>query len=108
MAVQKRNLLGLIQPQINQSVVDLINRRRRQIMVHSVIYYRLGTSIIEDSLFDKWAYELVDLQNKYPNESAKADLYKEFKDWDGTTGFNLDYTGFLDKAEYLLKIYEVK
>lgn len=76
-------------------------------MVHSAIYYRLGTSLIEDAQFDKWAYELVDLQKKYPKESEKADLYEDFKDWDGTTGYNLDFNKFLGLADYLINICEV-
>ncbi|WP_375790254.1 DNA ligase LigA-related protein [Paenibacillus agricola] len=36
---------------------DLIARRRRQIFVHSAIYYRLGTSVIDDATFDRWGRE---------------------------------------------------
>lgn len=103
----KRSLLPVSAPVLDTSIVAMITRRRRQLMVHSAIYYRLGTSLIEDKLFDKWAYELVDLQKKYPEESKKADLYEDFKDWDGTTGYNLNYTGFLGLADYLINICEV-
>lgn len=106
--MSKRSLLTpIITPTIDKSIIALITRRRRQLMVHSAIYYRLGTSLIEDSVFDKWAYELVDLQRKYPNESRQADLYDDFKDWDGTTGYNLNYTRFLGLADYLINVCEV-
>ena len=105
--VQKRSLLNQLSPSILDSkIIELISRRRRQIIVHSAIYYRLSTSLITDNQFDKWAYELVDLQKKYPKESCKADLYQEFKEWDGTTGFNLNFNSFLGLAEYLIRICE--
>lgn len=100
----KRSLLELSSPSLNEEIIRKITRRRRQLMVHSAIYYRLGTSLIEDSTFDKWAYELADMQKQYPQESLKADLYDDFKDWDGTTGYNLNYTQFLGLADYLIKI----
>ena len=76
-------------------------------MVHSYIYYRLGTSIIDDKQFDKWAYELRDLQKQYPNESKKAELYEEFKEWDGTTGYYLNSFAFASIAQFLIKYKEV-
>lgn len=110
MAVQKRNLLGIISNKsdniLDQSIVELINRKRRQIMVHSAIYYRFCTSIISDAEFDKWSRELVKLQKDYPKESEAAPLYDDFKDWDGSSGYNLNYYPFLGTAEYLMKICE--
>lgn len=58
-------------------------------LVHSFLYYKLDNSIIHDRDFDKWALELVDLQRDYPEESKEAELYEEFINWDGTTGFDL-------------------
>jgi len=70
-------------------IVEVITRRRRQILVHSCIYYRFGTSIINDATWDKWAYDLVDLQERYPAKSKEAELYDIFKDFDGSTGYHL-------------------
>ena len=81
-------------PYIEETGVrQLIRRRRRQILVHSCIYYRLGTSIITDKQFDEWARELVDLQNSYPQISKSLEFYEDFKNWDATTGFNLPSIG---------------
>jgi hypothetical protein len=52
----------------------------------------MGTSIIEDSQFDKWARELVKLQNDHPDVAAQVDFHKSFIGFDGTTGFDLPYT----------------
>lgn len=91
---------------LDVKIIELIKRRRRQILVHSAIYYRFGTSLIEDFTFDKWARELRDLQNKFPNESKESEFYEEFKDWDATTGYNLPVYPFLDKADQLIKYSE--
>lgn len=85
-------------------VMELITRRRRQLYAHSVIYYRNDTSIITDALFDKWAYELRDLQSLYPDESAAAPFAEEFANWDGTTGFDLPWNAWAEaKAAQLMR-----
>lgn len=100
--VQKRSLLAPAKKQLDPVIMEKIKRRRRQIMVHSLIYYRMSTNLIDDKIFDKWAYELVDLQKNYPEESKEVELYDDFKDWDGSTGFNLNYFPFWHIAERLL------
>lgn len=73
-------------------IIELINRRRHQILVHSYLYYELGESIISDYDFDYWSKELVDLQAQYPEESKAVKYYEEFKDFDGSSGFDLPYS----------------
>jgi len=95
---------------MKKKIKELIRRRRRQILVHSCIYYRFGTSIVEDSTFDEWAYELVELQKNNPEISKSTLLYDEFKDFDGSTGFDLP-TGepwVVDKAYRLIKENKVR
>lgn len=84
--------------------LELINRRRRQILVHSCIYYRLNNNLITDKQFDEWAYELVDLQKQYPEIAEQAVFAESFKDFDGSTGFNLPihHPWVLRKAQQLL------
>ena len=63
---KKRNVVGskqLNNVPITTDVLQTINQRERQIMVHSYLYYERDTSIITDSTFDKWMRELVDLKN---------------------------------------------
>jgi hypothetical protein len=74
------------------TITELINRRRMQMLVHSYLYYQLGESIISDYDFDYWAKELVDLQRDYPEESKQVRYYEEFKDFDGSSGFDLPYS----------------
>lgn len=70
---------------------DLILRRRRQILVHSCIYYRFNTSLITDHKFDEWCYELVALQKKFPELAKELPYADVFRDFDGSTGYDLPY-----------------
>jgi hypothetical protein len=70
-------------------IKEKITRRRKQILVHSCIYYRLNSNLISDHTYDEWAYELVKLQNKYPNLSSRCPHHKAFKDFSGDTGYHL-------------------
>lgn len=76
---------------VQQSISEKIQQRRYQMLVHSYLYYGLNTSIVSDSDFDKWAKELVLLQKAYPEEAVKARYHDEFKNFDGSSGFDLPY-----------------
>lgn len=90
---------------LDRPISEIINQRRRQLLVHSIIYYEFNENIISDHTWSKWAMELVSLQNQYP-DIAKTCIYAEsFKDFDGSTGFNLplDDPWACAKAQQLLK-----
>lgn len=72
---------------------ELIIRRRRQMLVHSVLYYRMDQPIWGDLEFDKAARELVKLQADYPDIAKECPYADEFADWDATTGFHLQSLG---------------
>jgi len=74
---------------MDRTIIEKIQQRRLQILVHSCIYYVFDTNIIEDSQWNNWAKELVQLQEQYPEEAAEAIRSDDFKDFDGSTGFNL-------------------
>lgn len=76
---------------MNDKILSLIERRRRQILVHSYIYYELDTNIIDDSTWSKWALELEELQKHYPEESASGVYFEDFKNFDHSTGAGLNY-----------------
>lgn len=69
-----------------KDVAELLNRRRRQILVHSIIYYKMDDNLISDSAWSAWATELEELQKKYPDIAAKVPYAEEFKDFDHSTG----------------------
>lgn len=72
-----------------ERVKGLINRRRRQILVHSIIYYKYDTNLISDSTWSNWAKELLDLQLNYPELSKECIMFEYFKDFDPSTGYTL-------------------
>lgn len=94
---------------MNDEIKEKINRRRRQLLVHSYIYYELNQNIIDDMTWSKWAMELKDLQEKYPEESSEVPYADEFKGWDGSTGAYLIYDSSIRHlGKYLLKLKEGK
>ena len=70
-------------------VAAKIAQRRRQILVHSIIYYRFDDNIVPDHKWMQWARELQQLQTQYPELAAQGPLAKEFADWTGESGFRL-------------------
>lgn len=64
----------------------------------------MNESIIADGDWDKWARELVNLQSTYPTIAEQCFLHDEFKDFDGTTGFDLPLCAAwaVSKAHYLI------
>lgn len=84
---------------------ELIHRRRHQILVHSYLYYRMNINLISDHTFDDWSMELVKLQKDNPKFSNQGIYAEYFKDFDGTSGFDLPHhlPEVAARAERLLK-----
>ncbi len=94
-------------PRYDRPIKEVINQRRRQLIVHSVLYYRMNTNIVSDHDFDRWCKELVDLQMMYPKESSEVPFAEEFKDFDGSTGFHLASIPWgQEKAQQLLNYHK--
>ena len=80
---------------MNQQVFQKIQQRRLQLLVHSCIYYEMNTNIVSDAQWSRWAKELIQLQQEYPQEAAEVGKYTDtysfevFKDFDGSTGMDL-------------------
>ena len=85
-------------------ISELITRRRKQILVHSTIYYRFNDNIISDHKWNEWAKELCELQTKYPKIAENCWLHEYFKNFDASTGFDLplNHPWAINKARYLL------
>lgn len=83
---------------------EFINRRRRQIHVHSVIYYHFHTNLISDAVYDTWSVELANVQKEHPELKHKGYLAGVFADWTGDTGMHLPVTdAAYDLANRLVK-----
>lgn len=93
-----------------KEIEELINRRRRQILVHSIIYYKMDSNIISDRQWSEWAVELDELQKKYPNIAKHCVYAEDFEDFDPSTGYSLplDDPWAIHKARYLLELHSMK
>lgn len=91
-----------------EEIKSLINRRRRQILVHSVIYYHLNQNVISDATWSLWALDLADLHERYPGIAQECFMADAFKDFDPSSGFNLplDNPWAVRKAQQLLVLHE--
>jgi hypothetical protein len=67
--------------------VEAIARRRRQMLIHSCLYYKLDSPVIDDHTWTRWAQQLAKLQDKYGYRIGFYDAV--FEDWDGSSGFHL-------------------
>lgn len=86
-------------------IAEKIQRRRLQLLVHSYIYYELDQNIVSDTVWSRWATELAELQERYPNMSKKIPYAQEFAGWDGSTGAFLKFDEpTIERAERLLAI----
>lgn len=92
--------------QLDREVLELINRRQRQVLVHSNLYYRQNVNLITDAQYDRWSHQLYDLIQTHPNEFRKSAWYEAFRTFDGNTGMGLPYTDpwVEGTANHLLKI----
>lgn len=87
-----------------------ILRRRKQIMVHSCLYYRMSTNIISDFVYDQIGRRLANLQLEYPELSKEVDYYYEYfcmYTSECTSGYNLPIANqdVVGTAEYILKVH---
>ena len=85
---------------------ELITRRRRQVLVHSIIYYELDDCIISDHQWQDWANELEELQAKYPDIADECPYAGAYRGFDGSSGYNLplDDSWGVRKARYLIDL----
>lgn len=88
---------------------ELILRRRRQLLVHSVIYYRFNENLISDQTWSTWAVELEKLQKEYPKEADEVELAEAFKNFTHSTGYNLPLEDpwAVGQARWLLSIARI-
>ena len=97
------------------SDIEKISCLQRRIIIHSILYYELDSSVIPDKQFDEEARQLVQLQKKNKKDLNKSEYYYCMKDFDGSTGFDLfgrlkeyDRIYLTHLAKYILKLYQQK
>lgn len=90
------------------AIRELIDRRRRQVLVHSIIYYKFNSSVVTDAVWASWAVELEELQKTYPDIAEDAWYAEFFEDFDHSTGYNLplDDPWAVRKARQVMEWHE--
>lgn len=92
------------------NVLGKMNQLEQQILIHSIIYYRLGESIWSDAKWNSKAKELQKLVESYPEVFKQSLLYEEFKGFSWVSGYDLPLynTGYTAKALWLLEYHKEK
>ena len=87
-----------------KDVAELLNRRRRQILVHSIIYYKMDDNLISIAPGRHGLRSWKSFRRSTPDIAAKVPYAEEFKDFDHSTGMNLplDDPWTVNKARQLL------
>lgn len=89
-----------------------IAQLQRWVLVHSILYYEMSTSIVSDKAFDANAQQLVQMQNEFPDDAKATQYWYVFNDFDGSTGFDLpgrlkrkDKKYLVEIAQNVLRLY---
>lgn len=88
---------------MKQTIEEKIRQRMLQVFVHSYLYYALDTNIVSDAKYDKWAHELIELRDKYPEEFKKVRHHELFEDFTGSGFYLVAHAtpNLIGKAEWL-------
>ena len=68
--------------------IAVMSRLRRQIIVHSVIYYHFNRNLILDGEYDELCVKLYKMQQEHPLLCQHAAFAEDFIDYDPSTGMN--------------------
>ena len=100
-------------PSIYWNAITKASYLQRKILVHSILYYVLDSSVISDKDYDRLSKQLVNLRKTMSEQDyQKTEYYYCFDNFDGSTGFDLydklkkqdkKYLTFI--AQYVLRSY---
>jgi NAD-dependent DNA ligase len=80
-----------------------MNRLRRNVIMHSVIYYRFNKNLISDCEYDQLCVKLDIMQTQNVELCNEAVYAEDFKDYDPSTGMNfIDHEWGIRAAQRLL------
>ena len=101
-------------PSIYWSDITKVNYLQRKILICSITYYRLNSSCLPDFEYDSISKQLVEMQKALEEKDLKKTrYYYVFKDFEGSTGFDLisklnkkDFNYLIGLAFYFLECFE--
>lgn len=73
------------------TIKEQIDHRERQLLVNACLYYKMSTNLISDYSYDKYSFDLDRLIKKYPDDFKKSVYYKDFVDFNPSSGYYLHY-----------------
>lgn len=92
-------------PASGWSNAEKIGYLQRRVIIHSIIYYMFGTSVISDQKFDSLGRQLVDLMNSSTKEECEQSQYwYAMSTFDATTGFDIFSKLNPEDQHYLLDL----
>ena len=74
---------------MEEKIISKMNQLEQQILVHSILYYRLGCSIWTDDHWNFVARKLQMLVEDHPELFKETILYDGFKDFSWVSGYDL-------------------
>lgn len=80
--------------------VEEMNELQKDLIIHSIIYYKFGGEVWPDSYWDEQALKLVSL--KATDAFAKSKHYGLFLDFEGETGMQIMLPEYEAEAEALM------
>lgn len=69
--------------------IEKMNCLQGWIIVHSIIYYELNDTVVDDYMYDSNVKQLLDMISEFPDSFKRTTYYNAFYDYDGSTGFHL-------------------
>lgn len=85
-------------------MIERIDWLCRFVLIHSILYYDYNTNIISDKVYDEYCITLAKLIKENPLDFSKCFYYNVFKNFDGTTGFDLKSKLTKDHLEFLQNV----
>lgn len=103
-------------PSMYWNDITKVNHLQRKILLCSITYYKLNDNCMSDFEYDSISKQLVKMQKEMEKSRLKQTMYYYvFKDFEGSTGFDLigklkkeDYDYLFGLALYLLRCYKSK
>ena len=89
----------------NWTTVDKLNYLERMILIHSYLYYEMNENIIGDDRYDKISRLLAKKVERYRDTKLNKTMYGYvFKDFEGSTGFDLFYKLKSKDRKYIIEL----
>lgn len=87
------------------TLLDKVNFLQRKIIINSIAYYVLDSSVLTDKEYDELSKQLVEMQKEIDIKDTQYGYV--FDKFDGSTGFDLYDNLTESDKEYLLKIAKI-